>query len=65
MGNYTMPTGHKPTPTELAVRKILDDELYDHPDVDTNSIAFRIMVAIGEVIPESSYLHYIRKEQND
>ncbi len=65
MGNYTIPTDHKPTPTELEVRKVLEDELYDHPDVDTSSLAFRIMVVLGEVIPESSYLYFLRKERND
>lgn len=60
MPNYTMPNDHKPTPAELEVRKVLENELYNHPDVDTDSLAFRIVVALGDVSPESSYLHWIK-----
>lgn len=60
-----MPKDHKPTPSEIEVRKVLGDELYNHPDVGINSIAFRIVVALGEVIPESSYLRWIQKERSD
>ena len=63
MSNYTMPTDHTPTPTELEVRKVLEDELYPYQGVDTNAIAFRLMVVPGEVIPASSYLHFIKKEK--
>jgi len=63
MSNYTMPADHKPTPTELEVRKVLEDELYLCQGIDTNAIAFRIMVVLGEVIPASSYLHYLKKEK--
>lgn len=60
MPNYTMPVDHKPTPAELEVRKVLENELYNHPDVDTDSLAFRIVVALGDVFSESSYLHWIK-----
>ena len=63
MSNYTMPLDHKPTPAELEVRKVLEDELYLCQGIDTNAIAFRIMVVLGEVIPASSYLHYLKKEK--
>ena len=58
-----MPADHKPTPSELEVRKALEDELYLCQGIDTNAIAFRIMVVLGEVIPASSYLHYLKKEK--
>jgi hypothetical protein len=57
-----MPVGHKPTPSEVVVRKILEDELYQCLGIDTDAIAFRIMVALGEVLPTSVYLEYLKKE---
>jgi hypothetical protein len=66
MPNYTMPADHKPTPSEFEVRKVLQDELSLCPEISTsaiNAIAFRIMVVLGEVIPASSYLHYLKKEK--
>lgn len=63
MSNYTMPLDHKPTPSELEVRKVLENELYRCQGININDIAFRIMVVLGEVIPASSYLYYLKKEK--
>lgn len=48
MSNYTMPTDHKPTPSELEVRKVLENELYRCQGININNIAFRIMVVLGK-----------------
>jgi hypothetical protein len=56
------PIDHKPTSSELVVRGILEDELYRCLGIDTNAIAFRIMVALGEVLPTSVYLEYLKTE---
>ena len=58
-----MPADHQPTPSELVVRHALHMELPEIAEDRLNDVAFRLMVELGEVLPTSVYLEYLKKER--
>ena len=63
MTHFPMPTEHRPTPSELVVRHTLSMELPEIAEDRVNDIAFRLMVVLGEILPASVYLEYLKKER--